>query len=51
VAFVETVKERGGVLGEVRGLGPESVLEGVAIDPTGMQCGRMVLLDLQVPLE
>jgi hypothetical protein len=50
-AFVETVKETGGVMGEVRGLGPESVLEGVAIDPTGIEQGRMVLLDLQVPLD
>jgi len=50
-AFVETVRGKGGVVGEVRGLGSESVLEGLAIDPTGIQCGRMVLLDLHVPLD
>jgi hypothetical protein len=54
-AFVETIKETGGVRGVVHGIKPDddedtSVLVGVAQDPTGQERGRLVVLELHVPV-
>ena len=48
--FVETVAELKDVTGSVRGLEKDGVLQGIAVDRNSTQRGRMVIIELQVPL-
>lgn len=49
-AFAKTVASNEGITGVVRGLGDDEVVAGVAVDEQNADVGRLIVIELNVPL-
>ena len=50
-AFATTVAANEGITGEVKGLGDDKIVPGVAADGDGVDVGRFVVVELRVPID
>ena len=50
-AFAKTVATNEGITGEVKGLGDDKIVPGVAVDADGTDVGRFVVVELRVPID
>ena len=50
-AFAKTVATNDGITGEVKGLGDDKIVPGVAANGDGVDVGRFVVVELRVPID